>query len=158
MDGQQASRLLLDLRDIQVPDSVPWWPPAPGWWLLGLLVILLLSALLRWLYRRGAVRRAALTELHAIRQRFQSHADTGRLAADLNILLKRVALVRQPQQDCAALNGEPWLAYLDRHGQGGVRFSQGEGRWLATAPYAKESAFDAPRLLQIVEQWIRVNT
>ena len=33
---------LENLRDIAVPPPVPWWPPAPGWWVLGLLALLVL--------------------------------------------------------------------------------------------------------------------
>ena len=30
---------LSQLRDIHLPEAVPWWPPAPGWWMLFALVI-----------------------------------------------------------------------------------------------------------------------
>ena len=29
----------LQLRDIHLPESSLWWPPAPGWWILALLLI-----------------------------------------------------------------------------------------------------------------------
>ena len=33
---------LENLRHIVQPAPVPWWPPAPGWWLLALILIGLL--------------------------------------------------------------------------------------------------------------------
>ena len=42
------------LHDIALPPSVPWWPPAPGWYAvmviaaIGLLALLILAAR-RWL-------------------------------------------------------------------------------------------------------------
>ena len=48
----------LPLRDIHLPGSVGWWPPAIGWWLLAALVLVgvALSALP---YYRGRHKRAA---------------------------------------------------------------------------------------------------
>ena len=31
------------LHDIVSPPPAPWWPPAPGWYALGLIVLLLLG-------------------------------------------------------------------------------------------------------------------
>ena len=47
--------LLAQLKDIHVPLEPLWWPPAPGWWLLCLVVLILISLALRWL--RGWLRR-----------------------------------------------------------------------------------------------------
>ena len=30
---------LVNLKDIHLPPPVPFWPPAPGWWILALLLI-----------------------------------------------------------------------------------------------------------------------
>ena len=30
------------------PEPISWWPPAPGWWLLGLALLLGLAALWRF--------------------------------------------------------------------------------------------------------------
>ncbi|MCX2893255.1 DUF4381 family protein, partial [Stenotrophomonas lactitubi] len=44
----------LPLRDVQLPASPTWWPPAPGWLMLIALVLLLLAifAVLAWRRRR----------------------------------------------------------------------------------------------------------
>lgn len=60
---------LEQLRDIHLPDPVGWWPPAPGWWLLGLTILGLLVWALHRLqvrYRRDSFRRQALRELDAL--------------------------------------------------------------------------------------------
>lgn len=58
------------LRDIRGLDAVSWWPPAPGWWIGALLLLLTLIGLFLLIrhfirYRRklavGGARRAART-------------------------------------------------------------------------------------------------
>jgi len=57
---------LAELRDIHLPAPVSWWPPAPGWWILSILVLATLVFCLIWLikrYRSNHYRREALAIL-----------------------------------------------------------------------------------------------
>ena len=43
-----AAAELQSLRDIQEMTPPSWWPPAPGWWLVGLILAALLFLVWRW--------------------------------------------------------------------------------------------------------------
>jgi hypothetical protein len=156
MDSQSPTRLLLDLRDIQIPEAVSWWPLAPGWWLLSGLLLVLVAVIGYRLYQRGALRRAALREFGIIRFDYQRHGDKTRLALELDMLLRRVAQARLPSEGGAVLTGEAWLAYLDRHSRR-AGFSLADGAVLTTAAYARQADYQPAGLLQISERWIRDN-
>lgn len=99
-----ASTSLDRLHDIVLPPEVPWWPPAPGWYLvLGILLLLVLVLGHRaWQrYQANAYRRAALREL-AVAQDVPSIAE----------LLRRTALAVAPREEIAALTGDAWLDWL----------------------------------------------
>jgi len=101
------------LQDIVTPPPVPWWPPAPGWYVLGaLLFILLALGLVVWLqrYRANAYRREALRELDAL--------EAKRQWPELPVLLKRVALTAFPRAEVASLTGDSWIAWLNQRGGG----------------------------------------
>ena len=56
----------LPLRDLHLPDPIGWWPLAPGWWFVlvlvaGGLAYLASLALKKW--RHNAPRRFSLREL-----------------------------------------------------------------------------------------------
>lgn len=96
---------LANLRDIAVPEPPPLWPPAPGVWVLLMVLAAVLIAVAVFLWRRwadNAYRRAGLALL--------SNARTNR---DANIVLKRVALAVFPRSEVAPLYGDDWVAFLD---------------------------------------------
>ena len=146
----------LPLRDIHLPEAVSWWPPAPGWWLL-LTLALVVGLLMGWLYRRqrrNALKRAAQQTLSEIAEAYRQSGDAQLLARQLSVLLRRVSLSRYPREEVAGLTGHAWLSQLDRV-LSGDEFQRGAGRALIEAPYAVDSRVDGPALLQLCERWLQ---
>lgn len=121
----------LQLRDIHLPGEPSWWPPAPGWWLLALLLAALAYALLRWALRWRRKRRRQ-RELQAEFAAMVGIADPMQRLQALSALLRRAARLVDPL--AAALQGEAWLAFLDQR-CGDQSFTRGPGRVLLDAPY-----------------------
>lgn len=142
---------MLPLRDIHLPDPVGWWPPAPGWWLLTALILLLVGGFLglRRRYRHRRYRRLALRELERLEQ-----LPPAELAAGLSRLLRRAALCHFPRGECAGLSGEAWLAFLDRPFADNP-FSEGAGRCLLEAPYRPATEIDSRALIELARRWIK---
>lgn len=132
-----AADPLAALRDWHLPEPVSWWPPAPGWWLLVGLVLLIgslsLRAWRRWRHRTAPAR-LALVELQGLKAALVSGAEERPLVSALSALLRRLALARYPRVQVAGLTGPDWLDFLDRTGGAGA-FTRGPGRLLAEIPY-----------------------
>lgn len=146
------------LHDIIVPEAVPWWPPAPGWyWVLGLVVAMLLTALIKELIRwqHNRYRREALAEL--ARQEAALENPELRPSALLGIaeLLKRTAVTGFQREHVATLTGPKWFAFLD-HTARGSGFRDGLGAMLENTIYDPRIAGTLdPRKLHSVVQAIR---
>lgn len=151
----------LPLRDVHVPGDVAWWPPAPGWWLLVLIPLVLAAGYAMWRHwrfrRSRQPRRCAHRALLRIRMAYAAHGDSRRLLRDLSGCLRRVALTVAPRSEVAALTGQDWLAFLDRHVPG-QPFQAGAGRVLAEGPYRPAVDFDTEALLNLSEQVVESMT
>lgn len=147
------------LHDIVVPEAVdPWWPLAPGWYLVAALAVGVVAwGVWRVRQRRqaGRYRREALAELRALRRLAPGQREA---AAGLMTLLKRTALAAWPRTEVAALSGEAWWRFLDENG-GGKRFGGGLGELAEQLVYAKHggkfTGRDLRRLYKAVRQWIQ---
>lgn len=151
-----ALDLLNTLRDIHEPAAPGFWPPAPGWWLLALLLLLLLAwaglqALQRQRRRRPV--RQAFAELDVWQRRATAAGDPAVEADALAALLKRVALTRYPRHRVARLSGDAWLDFLDRTGATAA-FSQGPGRILGDARYAPAPDLRPEPLAALAREWL----
>lgn len=103
---------LANLRDIHLPPEVGSWPPAPGWWILSVVLLAALAAgIYLWYSRRSRslYRRQALQLLEQLHQSTQSPAAE---LAQINQLLKRVALKAYPNRAIASVNGRQWVNFL----------------------------------------------
>ena len=160
----EAENPLSELADIHLPDAVPFWPPAPGWWVLAALMLLGLV----WLYRQQLARlflrrrlRAALRELDTAYNAFKAapqagtaHNDAGlALLQSFNAILKRVALVHYPASDVPRLSGRGWLRFLDEtlHGND---FTSGAGQVLADGIYRPVFDADVDALHALCRRWV----
>lgn len=143
-----------ELRDIHLPADPSWWPPAPGWWLIGVLLVVLLAILLRYLGRRVRQQRwmrNVRNELARIAAVHAGQSNHAQLAGDLSALLRRASLLIEPR--AAALSGEAWLAFLDER-VGGDAFSNGVGRVLLDAPFQRAPDIDAEALVALSARWL----
>ncbi|UXI68998.1 DUF4381 domain-containing protein [Tahibacter amnicola] len=137
------------LRDIHVAAAPGWWPPAPGWWILAVLVLAGLAMLLiQWRRQRRRARRARrLREaLGQVRRQFQGSADRAAYAAALSQFLRRLALRIRPA--AAVLQGQDWITFLDRHGDGFSRIAD----TLLDAPYRPATDLDVEALYDTVDR------
>jgi len=113
-DLSQAADLA-NLADIVLTAPPPWWPPAPGVWIVaGALVAALTVALWRCLrrYQANAFLRRAAVELDAVAAR--SWPDAAAMETAVSSILKRVALVVYGRGQVAELTGAAWMEFLAR--------------------------------------------
>ncbi len=145
-----------ELRDIHLPEASLWWPPAPGWWLLALLsVILLLGSW--WLWRRlrlRSVSRLSLTEFQRIREAHrdgQARSDTIRQIA---ALLRRVSISYRGRDESGASTGADWMREIAELAPGSG-FSEQQLQLLTHDRYRRDYDCDIDSLLETCEAWIR---
>ncbi|MFN7098165.1 MAG: DUF4381 domain-containing protein [Gammaproteobacteria bacterium] len=152
-----AASALQQLKDIQQPLPVSWWPLAPGWYILiGLFLILgAVGAYFSWRHwlklRR---RRLALKQLVELRQWFAKYTDKQYVASHLSILLKKALMVGYTRQKVAGLHGDDWLLFLDEVSRTD-KYTHGCGRILVTAPYTSEIDDNLDDLFLLIEQTIK---
>lgn len=108
------------LRGLHLPEAVSAWPPAPGWWIVTLIIITGTVWCVYYLHRlrnQRSYRRIARQELEHAWQHYQaspqSETEKRQYVTRVNRLLKRVALVTFNRNTVASLQGEQWLHFLD---------------------------------------------
>lgn len=92
------------LHDLVLPPAVPWWPPAPGWYVVIALALVAAAwmAIRSWKrWQSNAYRREAARELASLES-----------SAAIAELLRRTALAIAPRSEIAEKTGTAWLDWL----------------------------------------------
>lgn len=149
----------LELKDIHLPDTISWWPLAPGWWILlgGIILITLLFFVIKKHRARKRTKKIALAELEKIRHFYQQDDDAVALIRSLSTLMRRASISFYPRHDASSLTGKDWLNYLENTAPT-KGFLHSDGQVLASAPYLPENHLpnvNTEALLTLCEDWLR---
>ncbi len=153
-----AATATLDLRDIHAAAAPAFWPPAPGWWVLTVLLIAILAMTTLWCLRRYRLYRLKLQIMDEIETLSDCSTDSiEEFTARLSMLLRRIALRQYPRERVASLTGSDWLRFLDETGGDGD-FEHGIGQILEVGPYRPQTR-EQPReeLLALARRWAKQN-
>lgn len=152
--------LLAQMSDVITPEPVGLWPPAPGWWLLGILLCALIgfSIFTLWRYRRqNRYKKFAFAELEAIKRSDDKYSNT-QLAQAVNAVLKKTALNAYPhsRHRLAALYGGAWLDFLD-HALKKPAPQKPDKSWINKMyqPYADSESIDRIALQHYARHWVK---
>ena len=140
---------LQNLHDIIMPQPAPWWPPAPGWYVvLSLLIIFLLLLIIRGIlrYRKKAYRRVALAAL-------DKTSEGPEKLAFIAALLKRTALAAYPREQVASMAGKAWVRWLSV--TSGLDIPVQVRDALQHDVYGVAPVTDTQALTDFAAQWIR---
>ncbi|WP_226661970.1 DUF4381 domain-containing protein [Microbulbifer aggregans] len=109
----EMQALLGQLKDIHEPSAIGWWPPAPGWWLLGALILLAIAGA-AFLYSHMRQKRLKNRyRIEGIRLLDNIDPSSPQAVEAINIVLKRVAVAAYGRDPCAPLTGQRWIKFLE---------------------------------------------
>ena len=152
----QEQALLEQLKDVALPADPGWWPPAIGWW-IALLLVLLICAACFWMLNRLLKKRqsnlwrsTALTEHKRISDDYLDNKNQYNTLAELSVLMRRVSLAVESRRSVAALTDDQWLQSLDVIGET-TDYSNGAGRLLYRHQYQREKLLDESAMLELFE-------
>lgn len=146
------------LNDIALPDGVSWWPPAPGWWLVLILIALLAGLLWYWFkyIKSNRVRVLLKDARFMLDQAYQDWLENNNnqaFVAEISVLLRRLALSLYSRKYIAGVTGKAWLEFLDQ-GMPDKPFSHGVGAILHNGPYQRNLEDDLNLFYQLCCQKI----
>lgn len=144
------------LNDIHLPGDPGLWPPAPGWWIVGLLGILLVCIAARAIVARSRAKRPAREFINRL-NRLEIHqgVDVALVIYDISRLVKQFAIQRFGRESVAGLQGDAWLSFLDATTPSGSGFSTGYGVILGAGMYHDQIDSDPDQLRNFLVGWAR---
>ncbi len=160
MDSEE---LLAQLADIHLPEPVSLWPPAPGWWILALLLLVGIVLVVRRILQARTRRKIcefALAELDQCYQQLSSNNETDpdqaklRYVNQVNSVLRRVALVHFPQSGVASLGGKAWVDFIQEKGESSL-LNEELAAALAHGRFQTRCDVDSSALHEMSRVWVR---
>ena len=163
IDPQLQQQLLNELRDIRLPEPVSWWPPAPGWWLLSLVVLGVLIFITIKLHRRwksNRYRRIATHQLTKAQRDWQQHGDPTSYLQAANLTLK-LALKKSGNpkaQRMLSQAGHAWSEALNAHSTSSLSPETSDALAIAVYRDVADHSLNIEQIHHELIEWISSHT
>ncbi len=147
---------LTQLKDIHLPPAVGWWPLAPGWYALIVLIFVLIGLISFLCYKRYLNTRAkkqALVLLQNYLTFYEKDHNVQLASARISELLKRVALVYYPREEVASIHGQEWIGFLNKTSKG-LDFESVKSM-LLDSPFKHNEQINLQPLFLKAQLWIK---
>jgi len=155
MNQTIAEASLDNLNDIIVPHTVGFFPLAPGWYIV-LLLLVSLSFYFGYkqykAYEKEQYRRDAEEELEALNDKNRENTIA------LLGLAKRVGIVAYGRENIATIHGDSWWDFMEAHSKSSVEADLRKS--IQRLLYEENIAFDAcvfDAVFLMVSQWIETH-
>ncbi|MBB6461467.1 DUF4381 domain-containing protein [Flammeovirga kamogawensis] len=135
---KDSTQLANEVLDFIPPKQVDMSPSAPGWYLLGgiIILVLLIVAIRQYIhYLQNKYRRTAIHEINSV---VKESASLQEQVYKINIVLKRVAITTFDRSTVAHLSGNEWINFLNDHTKQKL-FKDKEADLLINGAYMKAS-------------------
>ena len=147
---------LAQLKDIHLPPSVGWWPLAPGWYGLILILIGLAVWITYAFYKKhlnSLAKKEALALLKTYSAQYERDKNAQLASSRISELLRRVALVYYPRREVASIHGEAWMDFLNQTSKN-INFIPVKSM-LLDSPFKTEETVNLKPLFTRAEHWIK---
>lgn len=163
-----GNELLDQLQDIEGLDLITPWPLAPGWWIAGFLLFIIMTALIFlgiywWKYKRSW-RSDTFDKLSRLEKNL-SEENVRETIIVLSEYIRRIVVRRFSRKECAGLVGKAWLKWLATHDP--IQFDwEKKGTLLIQIPYSpiqenrdqtdsSENMLVVKDIIQAIRAWVR---
>lgn len=162
MNEALQQQLLAQLRDIQLPEPVSWWPLAPGWWFVIASCLAILIGVVLMVVRhqkRNRYRRLAMNELEESLQRWHNNTSdsaysNGDYIEKANDVLRRTVKHVSHDSSLTSQSGQQWADTLQSFSKKHT-LSENSRFALTEACYHAEPDVDIDELHQQLCQWLQ---
>ena len=141
------------------PEPVPFSFGAPGWYVVGVLIImgLCIAGYLIYLnHKRNRYRKAALRFLSEIERELSAKNEFVTLLYEHNMMMKRIEMTLFQRDKTASLRGDEWISFLNNTMRKQL-FAADDMQLLNAALYQSSSVNQeiAKKFISNTKQWIR---
>jgi len=152
--------LVHGISEIKAPPPIPWSFEAPGWTVVWMLLLLILTGILFRAFRKwraNAYRRTALAAMRKVENHKGDRKET--VLSALPRILKDTALCAYPRTHVASLSGEKWIEFLQQS-YGTKGFDRVAAENLNIIAYQRPehwwfSENEAAQTIYLAKNWIR---